>query len=44
MRKFRASVEPFYDLKIYKYVEYLMYVSSEYLRSRMLLSLLSMVG
>ena len=30
MRKFRASLEPFWDLKISKYVEYLTRVSSEY--------------
>jgi hypothetical protein len=30
MRKFRASMEPFWDLKISKYVEYLTCVSSEY--------------
>jgi hypothetical protein len=31
MRKFRASMEPFWDLKIIgKYVEYLTHVSSEY--------------
>ena len=28
-RKLRASLEPFWDLKISKYVEYLMRVSSE---------------
>jgi peptide methionine sulfoxide reductase MsrB len=34
MRKFRASVEPFYDMKIGKYVEYLVHVSSEYFMLR----------
>jgi hypothetical protein len=33
MRKFRASMEPFRDLKIGKYVEYLMPVSNKYLIS-----------
>ena len=33
MRKFRASLEPFWDLKISKYVEYLTRVSSEYITS-----------
>ena len=32
MRKFRASMEPFWDLKIGKYVEYLTPVSSEYIK------------
>jgi hypothetical protein len=44
MRKFRASMEPFWDLKIGKYVEYLMPVSSEYLISCELLSLTSTAG
>ena len=44
MRKFRASLEPFWDLKISKYVEYLTRVSSEYITSRALLSLRSTVG
>ena len=44
MRKFRASLEPFWDLKISKYVEYLTRVSSEYNASRALLSLRSTVG
>jgi hypothetical protein len=29
MRKFRASMEPFWDFKISKYVEYLTRVSNE---------------
>jgi hypothetical protein len=44
MRKFRASMEPFWDLKIGKYVEHLMLVSSEYLISCELLSLTSTAG
>ena len=44
MRKFRASLEPFWDLKISKYVEYLTRVSSEYITSWALLSLRSTVG
>jgi hypothetical protein len=44
MRKFRASLEPFWDLKIGRYVEYLMPVSSEYLISCELLSLTSTAG
>ncbi len=44
MRKFRASVEPFWDLKIDKYVEYLTPVSSEYLISCELLFLTSIAG
>ena len=32
-RKLRASLEPFWDLKISKYVEYLTRVSSEYTTS-----------
>ena len=43
-RKLRASLEPFWDLKISKYVEYLTRVSSEYITSRALLSLRSTVG
>ena len=31
MRKFRASTEPFCDLKFSEYVEYLARVSSEYI-------------
>ena len=34
MRKFRASLEPFWDLKISKYVEYLTRVSSEQARTQ----------
>jgi hypothetical protein len=41
MRKFRASMEPFGDLKIRKYVEYLKTVSSEYLIICELLSLIA---
>ncbi len=41
MRKFRASLE---DLKIGKYVEYLMPISSEYITSCKLLSLTSTTG
>ena len=44
MRKLRASMEPFWDLKIHIYVEYLMHVSSEYITSRVLLSLTSTAG
>ena len=33
MKKSRASLEPFWDLKISKYVEYLTRVSSEYITS-----------
>ena len=44
MRKFRASLEPFWDLKISKYVEYLTRVYSEYITSWALLSLRSTVG
>jgi hypothetical protein len=44
MRKFRALMEPFWDLKIGKYVEYLTYISSEYIISCVLLSLTSMTG
>ena len=44
MRKFRASLEPFWDLKISKYVEYLTRVSSEYITSWALLSVRSTVG
>ncbi len=36
--KFRASMEPFWDLKIGEYVEYLMHVSSKYIISWVLLS------
>ena len=44
-RKFRASMEPFWNLKIGKYVEYQMHIiSSEYTISCMLLSLISMAG
>jgi hypothetical protein len=41
MKKFRASMEPFWDLKIGEYVEYLMHVASEYIISWVLLSLTS---
>ena len=44
MRKFRASMEPFSDLKFSEYVEYLVCVSSEYLISSVLLSLTSSDG
>ena len=44
MRKFRASMEPFWDLKIGKYVEYLMSVSCEYIKSWVLLSPTSTAG
>ena len=46
MQKFRASVEPFWDLKIGKYVEteYETPVSSEYIISCVLLSLTSSDG
>ena len=44
MRKFRASMEPFWDLKIGKYVEYLTPVSSEYIKSWELLSPTSTAG
>jgi hypothetical protein len=44
MRKFRASMEPFWDLKVGKYVVYLAPVSSEYLISGELLSLTSIAG
>ncbi len=44
MRKFRASMESFWDLKIGKYVEHLISVSSEYLISCELLSLTSSAG
>ena len=33
MKTSRASLEPFWDLKINKYVEYLTRVSSEYITS-----------
>ena len=39
MKISRASLEPFWDLKISKYVEYHTHVSSEYITSRALLSL-----
>ena len=39
--KFRASMEPFWDLKFGEYVEYLMRVSSKYLTSSVLPSLMS---
>ena len=43
-RKFRAFMEPFWDLKIGIYVEYLTHVSSEYINtSQVLLSLTSKV-
>ena len=44
MRKFRASMEPFCDLKFSEYVEYLARVSSEYLTSSVLPSLTSSDG
>ena len=44
MRKFRASMEHFRDLKIGKYVEQITYISSEYIKSCMLLSLTSKAG
>ena len=44
MQKFRASVEPFWDLKIGKYVDYQTPVSSEYIISCVLLSLTSSDG
>ena len=44
MRKSRASLEPFWDLKLGKYLEYLTRVSSEYIISRALLSLRSTAG
>ena len=44
MRKFRASMEPFWDLEISKYVEYLTLVSSEYFTSCVLPSLTSTAG
>ena len=44
MRKSRASLEPFWDLKISKYVEYLMCVSSKYIKSWVPLSLRSTAG
>ena len=44
VRKVRASMEPFWDLKVSKYVEYLTCVSSEYLISCVLLSLTRMAG
>ena len=44
MRKFRASMEPFWDLKISKYVVYLMPVSCEYIKSWVLLSRTSTAG
>ena len=44
MQKFRASMEPFWDLKFGEYVEYLTRVSSEYLTSSVLPSLTSSNG
>ena len=44
MRKFRASIEPFWDLKIGEYVEYLVPVSSKYIKSWVLLSPTSTAG
>ena len=44
MKKSRASLEPLWDLKISKYIEYLTCVSSEYITSWVLLSLRSTVG
>ena len=43
-RKFRAFMEPFWDLKIGIYVEYLTHVSSEYITSWVLLSLTNTAG
>ena len=44
MSKFRASMEPFWDLKFSEYVEYLARVSSEYLTSSVSPSLTSSDG
>ena len=44
MQKFRASMEPFWDLKFGESVEYLTRVSSEYLTSSALPSLMSSDG
>jgi hypothetical protein len=44
MRKFRASMEPFGGLKTGECVEYLIHVSSKYIRSWVLLSLTSTAG
>ena len=44
LRKFRVSMEPFWDLKIGMYVEYLTHVFSEYITSWVLLSLTSTAG
>ena len=44
MRKFRASMEPFQDLKFSENVEYIVRVSSEYLTSSVLPSLTSSDG
>ena len=44
MRKLRASMEPFWDLKIGNYVEYLTLVSSEYIKSWVRLSLVCTAG
>ena len=44
MRKFWTSMEPFWDLKIGKYVEYFTRVSSEYITSWALLSLTNTAG
>jgi hypothetical protein len=44
MRNFRASMEPFRDLKISKYVEYLTSTSREYFISSVLPSLTSTAG
>ena len=46
MRKFRASMEPFWDLNAVKYVDYLARVSSKYmyLTSSVLPSLTSSYG
>ena len=44
MRKSRASLEPFWGLKIGKYVEHLTRVSSKFIINRALLSLRSTTG
>ena len=44
MRKFRASMEPFWDSKFSEYVENLVRVSSEYLTNSVLPSLTSSDG
>ncbi len=44
MRNFRASMEPFWDLKISRYVEYLTCASSDYFTSSVFPSLTSTAG